>query len=315
MKDKKIKKDLLSLKDYSKEEIIKILDMAEEIKSEPGNYSDILKGRNIALLFDKPSTRTRVSFEVGINQLGGHCLVLDSKNLQLGRGETYADTAKIFDAYLDAVIIRTFMQETVETIAENCSIPVINALTDKYHPCQILADMQTLIEKNLLFKKNLKFVYFGDPNNVSNSLLVGFTKLGVDITICCPKSLKTDEFLMEFLKKESSISKNNICIENEPTKAAFGADVIYTDVWISMGQEEQKEKIEMMMPYQVNSDLLKNARPDVAIMHCLPAHRGMEITSEVLDSDNSIVWEQAENRLHAQKGLLKFLFDRQDDSK
>ncbi len=310
MKEKKGKKDLLTLKDYSKEEIIKILDMAEKIKSDPDSYAKTLNGRNLALLFDKPSTRTRVSFEVGIKQLGGHCLVLDSKNLQLGRGETYADTAKIFDAYLDGIIIRTFKQETIVTMAENCSIPVINALTDMYHPCQILADMQTLAEKDLLFKKNLKFVYFGDPNNVSNSLLIGFTKLGIDITICCPESLKTDDSLMDYLKEESAKSKNNIHMENDPSGAACEADVIYTDVWISMGQEEQKDKIERMMPYQVNSALLKHAKKDAVVMHCLPAHREMEITSEILDSDHSIVWEQAENRLHAQKGLLRFLFDR-----
>ncbi len=305
-----MKKDFLTLMDYSKEEILAILNMAREIKTDPGSYSNILKGKNIALLFDKPSTRTRVSFEVGINQLGGNCLVLDSKNLQLGRGETYADTAKIFDAYLDGVVIRTFKQETIVTMAKNCSIPVINALTDSYHPCQILADLQTLIEKNLLFRQNFKFIYFGDPNNVSNSLLIGFTKLGIDITICSPESFKTDNCLMDYLKTESAISGNTIYIENDPIKAVYEADVIYTDVWVSMGQDEEKEKIEKMMPYQINSKLLKLAKKDVKVMHCLPAHREMEITSEILDSDHSIVWEQAGNRLHAQKGLLKFLYDR-----
>ena len=305
-----MKKDFLTLMDYSKEEILAIINIAREIKTDPRSYSNILKGKNIALLFDKPSTRTRVSFEVGINQLGGNCLVLDSKNLQLGRGETYADTAKIFDAYLDGVVIRTFKQETIVTMAKNCSIPVINALTDSYHPCQILADLQTLIEKNLLFRKNFKFIYFGDPNNVSNSLLIGFTKLGIDITICSPESFKTDNCLMDYLKTESAISGNTIYIENDPIKAVYEADVIYTDVWVSMGQDEEKEKIGKMMPYQINSKLLKLAKKDVKVMHCLPAHREMEITSEVLDSDHSIVWEQAGNRLHAQKGLLKFLYDR-----
>ncbi len=304
------KKDLLTLKDYSKEEILFILSVAKKIKSEPNSHNNILEGKNIALLFDKPSTRTRISFEVAINHLGGNCLVLDSKNLQLGRGETYADTAKIFDSYLDCVVIRTFKQETLVTMAENCSIPVINALTDSFHPCQILADLQTLMEKNLLFKKNLKFVYLGDLNNVSNSLLVGFTKLGIDITICCPEGLKMDESLMTYLKRQSEISGNRIIFENDPVKSVTGADVVYTDVWISMGQAEEEKKIKMMMPYQVNAQLLKNANPEVKIMHCLPAHRGMEITSEVLDGGKSIVWEQAENRLHAQKGLFKFLFDR-----
>lgn len=306
----KSKKDFLTLKDYSKEEILSILSMAKELKSQSGNCASILKEKNIALLFDKPSTRTRISFEVAINDLGGNCLVLDAKNLQLGRGETYEDTAKIFDAYLDGVVIRTFKQDTLDKMAENCSIPVINALTDSFHPCQILADLQTLMEKNLLFKKNLKFVYIGDPNNVSNSLLVGFTKLGIDITICSPEGLETEKDLISYLETQSKISKNRISFENDPFKSVKGADVIYTDVWVSMGQAEEEEKINMMMPYQVNAELLKNASPEVKIMHCLPAHRGLEITSEILDSNKSIVWQQAENRLHAQKGLFKFLFDR-----
>jgi ornithine carbamoyltransferase len=303
------KRDFLTLKDYNQEEILKILDLTRDIKTNKAKYKNTLAGKNIALLFDKPSTRTRVSFEVGINELGGSCLVLDSRTLQLGRGETYADTAKIFNAYLDGVIIRTFKQETLEIIANNCDIPVINALTDSFHPCQILADLFTLIEHNFLFKKDFKFVYIGDPNNVANSLLVGFTKLGLDITVCFPENYDIDADLKKYLFEGSSKSKNNIIIENNPLKAVAHADVIYTDVWVSMGQEEDLKKIEVFKPYQVNSKLISACEnKNVKIMHCLPAHRGMEITSDVLDGPNSIVWQQAENRLHTQKALLYFLY-------
>jgi len=307
-KIKRTKKDFLTLLDYSKEEINYLLQLANEVKLNNGKYSEILKNKNIALLFDKPSTRTRVSFEVGINQLGGNCLVLDSKTMQLGRGETYSDTAKIFNAYLDGVVIRTFKQSDIETIASNCGISVINALTDKYHPCQILSDLFTLYEKNLLFKKDFKFVYLGDSNNVLNSLLIGFTKLGVNITVGCPKKYEPDKELMKNLKEMSKKSKNEIVIENDPLIAIKEADVVYTDVWVSMGDEESTQKTYDLKSFQLNKNLLSYAKDDVLIMHCLPAHRELEITSEVLDSQNSIVWTQAENRLHAQKALLVFLY-------
>ena len=307
-KIKRTKKDFLTLLDYSKEEINYLLSLAGDVKQNNAEYSEILKNKNIALLFDKPSTRTRLSFEVGINQMGGSCLVLDSKTMQLGRGETYADTAKIFDAYLDGVVIRTFRQTDIETVASNCSIPVINALTDSYHPCQILSDLFTLYERDLLFKKDLKFVYLGDSNNVLNSLLIGFTKLGINITVGCPKAYEPDKALMETLRKVSSKSKNEIIVENNPLLAIKDADVVYTDVWVSMGDEESSQKIYDLKPFQVNKKLLSEAKKDVLIMHCLPAHRELEITSEVLDSKNSIVWTQAENRLYAQKALLALLY-------
>lgn len=307
-KMKRTKKDFLTLLDYSKEEINYLLQLAGDVKQNKDNYSKILKDKNIALLFDKPSTRTRVSFEVGINQLGGSCLVLDSKTMQLGRGETYSDTAKIFNSYVDGVVIRTFKQKDIETIASNCSIPVINALTDTYHPCQILSDLFTLYEKELLFIKDLKFVYLGDANNVLNSLLIGFTKLGINITVGCPKKYEPDKELMKNLEEMSKKSKNEIVIENDPVAAIKDADVVYTDVWVSMGEEESTQKIYDLKPFQVNKNLLSQAKNDVLIMHCLPAHRELEITSEVLDSKNSIVWTQAENRLYAQKALLIFLY-------
>lgn len=305
---KKIKRDFLTLLDYSREEIKYLIDLTVDVKKNKIKYSKVLKNKNIALLFDKPSTRTRVSFEVGINQLGGNCLVLDSKTMQLGRGETYPDTAKIFNSYLDGIIIRTFKQENIEMVALNCDIPVINALTDKYHPCQILSDLFTLYESDLLFKKNMKFVYIGDSNNVLNSLLIGFTKLGIDITVGCPPEYAPDKELMNTLKEISKNNSNKITIINDPVAAVKDADVIYTDVWVSMGDEESTQKIYDLRPYQVNKELILNAKQDVKIMHCLPAHRELEITSEVLDSPNSIVWTQAENRLHAQKALLKFLY-------
>jgi len=307
-KIKRTKKDFLTLLDYSKEEINYLLKLTKDVKLNSNKYGEILKNKNIALLFDKPSTRTRVSFEVGINQLGGSCLVLDSKTMQLGRGETYSDTAKIFNAYLDGVVIRTFKQSDIETIASNCNIPVINALTDRYHPCQILSDLYTLYEKDLLFKKDFKFVYLGDSNNVLNSLIIGFTKLGINITVGCPKKYEPDKELMKKLKEMAKISKNEIVIENDPVDAIKDADVVYTDVWVSMGDEESTQKIYDLKPFQINKSLLSHAKKDVFIMHCLPAHRELEITSEVLDSKNSIVWTQAENRLYTQKALLVFLY-------
>ncbi|MHB1377624.1 MAG: ornithine carbamoyltransferase [Candidatus Humimicrobiaceae bacterium] len=307
-KIKRTKKDFLTLLDYSKEEINYLLYLAGDVKQNNAKYSEILKNKNIALLFDKPSTRTRLSFEVGINQMGGSCLVLDSKTMQLGRGETYADTAKIFDAYLDGVVIRTFRQADIETVASNCSIPVINALTDSYHPCQILSDLFTLYERDLLFKKDLKFVYLGDSNNVLNSLIIGFTKLGINITVGCPKEYEPDKALMETLREISIKSKNEIIVENNPLFAVKDADVVYTDVWVSMGDEESSQKIYNLKPFQVNKKLLSEAKKDVLVMHCLPAHRELEITSEVLDNKNSIVWTQAENRLYAQKALLALLY-------
>jgi len=307
-KIKRTKKDFLTLLDYSKDEINYLLWLAGEVKQNNAGYCEVLKNKNIALLFDKPSTRTRLSFEVGINQLGGNCLVLDSKTMQLGRGETYADTAKIFNGYLDGVVIRTFRQTDIETVASNCDIPVINALTDSYHPCQILSDLFTLHERDLLSKKDLKFVYLGDSNNVLNSLLVGFTKLGINITVGCPKEYEPDKKLMEMLGEISVKSKNRIIIENNAMEAVKDADVVYTDVWLSMGDEESTQKISDLKPFQINKKLLSAAKSDVLIMHCLPAHREMEITSEMLDSKNSIVWAQAENRLYAQKALLVLLY-------
>lgn len=300
-----MKKDFLTLKDYSRDEIKYIFDLSEKIKKDNNKYSNVLKGKNIAMLFDKHSTRTRLSFEAGINQLGGKALILDSKNLHLSRGETYNDTAKIFSMYVDGVIIRTFKQKTVEIFAEYGTIPVINGLTDTYHPCQALSDMFTLKELGLL-NKDLKFTYIGDSNNVTNSLIIGFSKMGIDITIGSPDKYSPPQEILDYAKNLKEGSKINVV--HDPIGAVSDADVVYTDVWFSMGDEINDKKILELKSYQVNSELLENAKKGVKVMHCLPAHRGEEITSEVLDGNSSIVLQQAENRIHAQKGLLVYLF-------
>ena len=300
-----MKKDFLTLKDYSKEEIEYLLDLSGKIKKDKNSYSKVLEGKNIAMLFDKHSTRTRLSFEVGINQLGGNSIYLDYKNLQISRGETYQDTAKIFSRYLDGVVIRTYSQEIVDIFAKYGTIPVINGLTDIYHPCQILADMLTLKELGLL-NKDLKFIYIGDSNNVTNSLIIGFSKLGIDITIGCPEKYSPPEEIIEYARNQKEGSKLNLV--HDAVKAVSDADVVYTDVWLSMGDEINKQKLTDLKSYQVNYKLLKYAKEEVKVMHCLPAHRGQEITSEVLDGKNSIVLQQAENRLHAQKALLVYLY-------
>ncbi len=300
-----MKKDFLTLKDYSGDEIEYILELSQSIKKDKNKYSNVLPGKNIAMLFDKPSTRTRVSFEAGINQLGGKALIMDSKSLQLDRGETYKDTARIFSLYVDGVIIRTFKQETVEIFAKYGSIPVINALTDKYHPCQVLADLLTLKELGLL-NKDLKFTYIGDSNNVTNSLIIGFSKLGIGITIGSPEKYSPSDEILEYVKNQKNEVK--IKIIHNPVEAVKDADVVYTDVWLSMGDEMDSHKLEELEDYRINSDLLEHAKKEVKIMHCLPAHRDQEISSEVLDGKNSVVLLQAENRIHAQKGLLVYLY-------
>lgn len=299
------KKDFLTIKDYSKSEIEYILDLSVKIKEDKKKYNNVLEGKNIALLFDKHSTRTRLSFEVGIDQLGGNSVYLDAKDLQLSRGETYKDTAMILSRYVDGLVIRTFKQDTVECLAEYGTIPVINGLTDTYHPCQVLADLLTLKDLGLL-KKELKFTYIGDFNNMTNSLLVGFLKMGIGITVGCPEKYLPSGEMVEYVKNQKDGSKVNFIFD--PKEAVKDADVIYTDVWLSMGDEINKQKIKDLEKFQVNNELLKNAKREVKIMHCLPAHRGQEITSEVIDGRNSIVLLQAENRLHAQKGLLVYLF-------
>lgn len=300
-----MKRDFLTLKDYSGDEIEYILELSQLIKKDKNKYSNVLDGKNIAMLFDKHSTRTRISFEAGINKLGGKALILDSKSLQLGRGETYRDTAEILSLYVDGVIIRTFKQETLEIFAKYGNIHVINGLTDKYHPCQVLADMMTLKELGLL-NKDLKFTYIGDSNNVTNSLIIGFLKFGIGITVGSPEKYSPSGEILEY----SSNRKDGIKIKitHDPAEAVKDADVVYTDVWLSMGDEMDSSKLKELKNYQVNSGLLVGAKKEVKVMHCLPAHRDQEISSEVLEGKNSIILKQAENRMYAQMGLLVYLY-------
>lgn len=298
-------KDLISMLDVEGE-IEGIIDMARDLKArQRGNIShEILKGKSLGMIFEKPSTRTRVSFEVGITQLGGHALYLSPKDLQLGRGETIKDTAKVLSRYLDAIMYRAFDHKLMKELAENATIPVINGLDDLEHPCQVLADLMTIQEhKGAL--RNLKLAYVGDGNNVCNSLLLGCAMVGMNISVACPDEFKPNS---ELLEKALEIAEKNDCkveITDKPSDAVRGADIIYTDVWVSMGDEAERERrLRIFKPYQVNSDLVRNAKSDCIIMHCLPAHRGYEITNEVIDSEQSVVFDQAENRLHAQKAVL-----------
>lgn len=300
---------LLSLKDYKQETIDYLLKLATRIKKGKFLYKDLLAGKSIGMLFDKHSTRTRLSFEAGINQLGGNAIYLDSKNMQLSRGETIEDTARVLSRYLDGLIIRTFAHQRVETFARYSSIPIINGLTDLYHPCQILSDLFTLFEIGLL-NKGLKFSYVGDCNNVSNSLMLGFAKLGLDITLGCPAPYGPQDWILKLFDQEAKKSGSKLHITNDPYQAVKDAEVIYTDVWISMGNEKDSQQIEKLKPFQVNNKMLGHAADSVKVMHCLPAHRGMEIADEVMDGSHSIVWQQAENRLHAQKALLVYIYSR-----
>lgn len=297
-------KDLISVLDV-KDELKEILRRAGEMKKQckNGEYPTPLENKSLGMIFEKPSTRTRISFEVGTTQLGGHALYLSPKDLQLGRGETIADTAKVLSRYVDGIMYRAFEHEMMVELAQNSSVPVISGLDDKEHPCQILADLLTIKEKKGDFDQ--KLTYMGDGNNVCNSLLLGSAIVGMDMIACTPNDYKPDQ---EIFDKAVEIGKKNgaeIKHHNVPKKAVEDADIIYTDVWISMGDEDEEEKRKRdFKDYQVNKEILKPADDEVIVMHCLPAHRGVEITSEVMDGPHSVMFDQAENRLHAQKGLM-----------
>ncbi len=302
-------KDFLSLRDITSETIDYLLKLASRIKRGKFLYKDLLEGKSLGLLFSKHSTRTRLSFEAGINQLGGNVIYLDAQHLQLSRGETVEDTARVLSRYLNGLVIRTYEQSMVDRFAQNSSIPIINGLTDEYHPCQALSDLFTIFEMGML-NKDLKFSYIGDSNNVSNSLLVGFSKLGLDITLGCPKEYSPKKWIIDVFYQQAKKTGAKLKVVNDPAEAAKDAHIIYTDVWISMGDTKSEEKLAKLKKFQVNRKLLTYASDNVKVMHCLPAHREQEITSEVMDGKNSIVWDQAENRLHAQKALLVYLYSR-----
>lgn len=299
-------KDLLRMDNLSKDEILDILNLADQLKYEQkhGIEHHLLKGKSLGMIFEKASTRTRVSFEVGMYQLGGHPLFLSSKDLQIGRGEPIQDTARVLSRYLDGIMIRTFSQEGIETLAECSSIPIINGLTDDEHPCQVLADLMTIREKKLILE-GLKVAYIGDGNNMCNSLITGCLTLGMHISIANPIGYKPPQYYID--KGNALAEQNDVTFEMTeiPSEAIKNADVIITDVWASMGQEEESKKRQIAFQgYQVNSELMNLANPDSIVLHCLPAHREEEITEEVLEAHADEIFEEAENRLHAQKAIL-----------
>ncbi len=294
-------KHFLKLSDWSTEEIMQALDLADKLKYERkhGIEHKLLSGMTLGMIFSKSSTRTRVSFEVGIHDLGGTGLFLSSRDLQIGRGEPVEDTARVLSRYLDGIMIRTFAQKEVEDLAKYGSIPIINGLTDYCHPCQVMADLQTIREH----KGNLdgrKLTYIGDGNNMANSLIVGGIKTGMEVAVACPKGYEPDADVMKWASENGKFT----CTENIE-EAASDADALYTDVWASMGQEDEAaQRKEIFKSYQINSSVMSAAKSDAMVMHCLPAHRGEEITADVFESHASEIFDEAENRLHAQKAIM-----------
>lgn len=299
-------KHLLSLHDLSSDQVTDLLDLADRLKADnkAGRTHPILAGKTLGMIFAKSSTRTRVSFEVGMSQLGGHALFLSSNDIQLGRGESIEDTARVMSRYLDGIMIRTFAHQDLVDLATFGSIPIINGLTDLLHPCQVLADLQTIREhKGQL--KGLKMAYLGDGNNMANSLLHGAAKVGMDIAVATPAAYACDLLCVEQAKQAAALSGSAVVITTDPQEAMLNADVVVTDTWVSMGQEAEKAtKVALFGDYQVNAELMKLAKPDAIFLHCLPAYRGYEVTPEVIDGPQSVIFDEAENRLHAQKAVL-----------
>ena len=304
------KKNFLSLNDLGKEEILSILELSKELKRdlENGKSSQLLKGRTLAMIFQKPSTRTRLSFETGIVQLGGTAIYLSSNDLQLTRGESIEDTARTLSLYVDLIMARVYSHSDIEKLAAYSSVPVINGLSDTFHPCQILADLLTIQEQKNTFN-GLKVAWIGEGNNVCNDLVLGCSKIGMNLSIACPPGFEPNEYVLEVARQEASKSSTEISITDDPLKAVQNADVLATDTFISIGKDEERQRREeIFLPkYQVNSNLLRSAKQDCIFMHCLPASRGREVTSEVIDGKASVVWDQAENRLHVQKALMCML--------
>lgn len=294
-------KHLLKLADLDKGDILDILNLADQLKYENqhGIEHHHLKGKTLGMIFQKSSTRTRVSFETGMYQLGGQALFLSNRDLQIGRGEPVQDTARVLSRYLDGIMIRTFAQKEVEDLAEYGSIPIINGLTDYCHPCQVLADLMTIREYKKSFD-GLKFCFIGDGNNMANSLIVGAISMGMECAIACPKDYQPDAEIMAWAKKNGTFT----CSE-DILACAKDADVVYTDVWASMGQEEEKaEREKIFKNYQINDEVMAAAKPDAMVLHCLPAHREEEITAKVFEAHANEIFDEAENRLHAQKAVL-----------
>lgn len=298
------KRDFISVEDLSKKEIKQLFDLAAKIKASAHKFSMKLKGKTLGLIFQKPSNRTRVSFEVGMYQLGGHSIYLGPDALKIGAREATKDIARTLSRYLDGIVARTYSHQHIVDLAKNATIPVINGLSDLMHPCQALADIFTVKEK-VRKTKYLKIAFIGDGNNVLHSLLHCCAKTGINLSVSTPKGYEPDRDIFYSAKREAEKNKAIITMEEDIKKCIQGADIIYTDVWVSMGQEEEREKrLKDFKDFQVNSKLLESAKPNYLIMHCLPAHRGEEITDEVIDGPHSIVFDQAENRLCVQKALL-----------
>ena len=306
-----MEKDLLKLLDLSSQDIHEILDTADQMKysQKHGLPHDYLRGKTLAMIFEKNSTRTRVSFEVGMYQLGGHALFLSGKESQIGRGEPVEDTARVLARYCDGIMIRTFAQKEVEELARYASIPVINGLTDFAHPCQVLADLMTIREK-LTRLEGLKLAFVGDGNNMANSLIVGGLKCGMDVSVACPEGYDPDEQVLDFAK---TVTDAKFQLVRTPEEAVSGADVVITDVWASMGQEEERQqRLRDFAGYCVDSRLLRLAKPGCMVQHCLPAHRGEEISAEVFEAHADEIFDEAENRLHAQKAVMYLLMRNKD---
>ncbi len=301
-----MKKDFLSVYDLTRKDFDRIFIHAATLKAmqKDGIIYQPLAGKTLGMIFDKSSTRTRLSFEAGMYQLGGLAIYLNSRDTQLGRGETIADTARIVSRYLDAVMIRTFAQESVEEFARHATIPIINGLTDLMHPCQIVSDLFTIVEKKGTYE-GLRIAYVGDGNNVANSWIDAAAKLPFRLALACPKGYDPDARIRARARKKAP---KGVSLYRDPVQAVKNADVVYTDVWASMGQEaEQEARVKVFEGYQVNRKLMQYAKPDAIVMHCLPAHRGEEISAEILDGPQSVVWDEAENRLHVQKAILEIL--------
>ena len=298
-------KDFVSIHDYSSEEVAEIFALAADIKSKPSMYRDAIEGQTLAMIFEKSSTRTRVSFEVGTFQLGGHALFLSSRDIQLGRGETIEDTAKVLSRYVDGIMARTFAHATVTDLAEHATVPVINGLTDLLHPCQGMTDYFTAWEKFGGELKGRKIAYVGDGNNMAHSLMYGAPKVGMDIAIATPKGFEPDSGVLETARADAEEAGTKIIVTNFIEEAARDADIVETDVWVSMGQEgEGSERQNAFEGWTVDESVMRMAKGEAIFMHCLPAHRGEEVTAAVADGPQSVIFDEAENRLHVQKAIM-----------
>ncbi len=300
-----MKKDFLSIRDFSKEEILETFNLAIDMKKDPLKYSKALTFKTLALIFEKPSLRTRTSFDVGIQQLGGFSLYLSPNEINLGKRESVHDVAKNLERMVQGIMIRTFAHSIVEDMAKYASIPIINGLTDFSHPCQAMADFLTILEVKGKLDNSINVTYLGDGNNVAHSLLFAGARLGVNVTISSPKGFEPNLAAWQLATEDAKATGAKLQVIYDPLEAVRNADVIYTDVWASMGQESEAQiRRQIFSPYQVNMKLFVNAKPDAIFMHCLPAHRGDEVTDEVIDSPHSVVFHEAENRLHAQKAIM-----------